>query len=264
MSAPLRRLNPSGHDRFREWLGDGAPGAAPRHLLDDPRTTEPLPAVIPRPERIFASRFELGETLVGLLGPLDTATVRLDVGLWDWLSLHLFDQLCPPKASGGRELRKPGHYALEIEDHQRRHRHLVRSAWTLVRLHGANARFILARSLHTHGEASEQLGAYQDLINCRPLIAALSQLCWDDERQAVKRGFLGQQGGSVRRVPPVMKQFRLTYDIDSMSPDEILGLLPREFDRFRPARPRPQARPADDERLPGMMQRPFRDEAGRM
>jgi hypothetical protein len=92
---------------------------------------------------------------------------------------------------------------------------------------------MLSGPLHVHGEAAEQLGAYQDVITCAPLIAAIGSLVWDVERGKLKRGFGGSGPGSARRVQVVAKQFSLTYDLHSMRPEQILDLLPREFDRFR-------------------------------
>jgi hypothetical protein len=90
----------------------------------------------------------------------------------------------------------------------------------------------------------EQLSAYQDVITCKPLIAAIGSLVWDEDNAKLKRGFAGRRAGSARRVPVVAKQFRLTYDLDSMRPEQILALLPREFDRFRDASPpRPPSSP---------------------
>ena len=100
-------------------------------------------------------------------------------------------------------------------------------------MHDSTVRFMLAGPLHVHGEAAEQLGAYQDVITCKPLIAAIASLAWDVDRARLKRGFSGSGPGSAGRVPVVAKQFRLTYDLDSMRPEQILDLLPREFDRFR-------------------------------
>jgi hypothetical protein len=120
---------------------------------------------------------------------------------------------------------------------------LVRTAWSLVRVHDSAARFMLAGPLHVHGEAAEQLSAYQEVITCKPLIAAIGSLVWDADRSRPKRGFRGSGPGSARRVHVIAKQFRLTYDLHSMRPEQVLALLPREFDRFREEPPPPDRRP---------------------
>jgi hypothetical protein len=245
MTAPIRRLNDRGREAFRVWLEDGATGGPPLALLDDPAMSDPIRVVLPRPQASFESRYDLGVELVDLLDVLDVAELQGDAGLWDWLSLCLLDQICPPDEAGRRKPGQIDRYLLQLKNHKTRYRHLVRSAWTVVRVHHNAARFMLAGPLHVHGEAAEQLGAYQDVITCKPLIATVAALAWDADRARLKRGFGGSGPGSARRVHVVAKQFRLTYDLDSMRPEQILTLLPREFDRFRgppPKAPSPSLR----------------------
>jgi hypothetical protein len=213
--------------------------------LDDPAASVPLHPSIPRPTKRYDRRYDLGVDLVDLLSGIDVARLQIDADLWDWLSLSLIDQICPPDAAGRRKLLKSAHYLLELDNYQRRNRHLVRTAWSLVQAHASEAECLLAGPLPVHGDVVEQLSAYQDIITCKPLIAALGFLVWDEDKCALKRGFAGRGPGSARRVPVIAKQFRLTYDLDSMRPEQILALLPREFDRFReppPKGPRPPLR----------------------
>ncbi len=233
MIGPIRRLNDRGREAFREWLEDGAIGTPPLGLLDDSATSLPLHPSIPRPMKIYERRYDLGLDLVDRLDDVHLAELQLDVGLWDWLSLCLIDQICPSHEAGRRKPLKIGHYLLELDNYKTRNRHLVRSAWSLVRRHGADALFMLTGSLSSHGEAVEQLMNRQEVVTCKPLIAAIGRLVWDSQKETFKRGFGGKGAGSARRVPVVAKQFRLTYDLDSMQPNQILDLLPREFDRFR-------------------------------
>ena len=104
-------------------------------------------------------------------------------------------------------------------------------------MHDSAARFILVGRLHVHGEAAEQLDA-----TCKPLIAAIASLAWHVDRAGLQRGFSGS--GRLGGVPVVAKQFRLTHELDSMRPEQILDLMPREFDRFRGGPPPPDRRPA--------------------
>ena len=157
MTASVRRLNDRGREAFRAWLEDGATGTPPIALLDDPTMSDPLRLVIRRPQASYESRYDLGGALVDLLDGLDVAEIQTDAGLWDWLSLCLVDQLCPPDEAGRRKPGQIDRYLLQLENHRTRYRHLVRTAWSLVRVHGSSARFMLAGPLHVHGEAAEQL-----------------------------------------------------------------------------------------------------------
>ena len=228
---------------FRAWLEGRAVGAPPLGLLDDPEATDPLHPSIPRPTKIYERRYDLGVDLVELLAGLDVVSGQANAGLWDWLSLCLIDQICPPDEAGRRKPGQVDRYLLQLDNHRTRYRHLVRTAWSLVRAHVSAARFMLSGPLHVHGEAAEQLGAYQDVITCAPLIASIGSLVWDVERGKLKRGFGGSGPGSARRVQVVAKQFGLTYDLHAMRPEQILDLLPREFDRFREREASAERRP---------------------
>lgn len=105
MSGLIRRLNDRGREAFRKWLKGGATGAPPLALLDDAATSVPLHLSIPRPSKTYERRYDLGLDLLDLLDDLQLAELQLDAGLWDWLSLCLIDQICPP---GEHERRRPG------------------------------------------------------------------------------------------------------------------------------------------------------------
>jgi hypothetical protein len=64
-------------------------------------------------------------------------------------------------------------------------------------------------------------------------VAAITKLYIDPETGQAKRGAAGKGNGSARRLVKVLKQFDLTYYREDMDADEIISLLPDEFDRFR-------------------------------
>jgi hypothetical protein len=243
----LRRLNGEGIAAWCAWLQGRERGDPPRHLLDDRATSEPVfPATALLP-RGFANRYEFGAHLVELLRGHEIARVRFEAGLWDWLSLHYFDLVCPVDPAGKRRVGEAVRYAFDVANHQKRARHLVRTAWSLVQQHGESARFMLGGPPHVHGDMVEQLANRQEIIGSRSLIGAASLLYWEEERQTFKVGAAtreSRRGGTVRRLIDIAMQFKLTYDLDSMTPEQILELLPPEFDRWRaPSPTRPIERP---------------------
>ena len=118
MISSIRRLNDRGGEALRGWLEEGATGAPPLALLDDPAMSDPVPLAIARPEASFESRYDLGVELVELLDVLDVAEVQVDAGLWDWLSLCLIDQICPPDEAGRRKLGQIDRYLLHLQNHK--------------------------------------------------------------------------------------------------------------------------------------------------
>src|SRR4051794_31884594 len=109
----VRQLTEAGIAAFRQYLeglSAGTTGPPPTHLLTAEEMSAPLGADVEVECRAFTSKRDAAEYLVSRLAGLDRAEVDNNGGLWSWLSLFYFDQVCPPSASGAR---RPG----QIERH---------------------------------------------------------------------------------------------------------------------------------------------------
>jgi hypothetical protein len=238
MADDLRRLNETGIAQFAEYLNEGAIGAQPLHLLSHPDTSEPLSVSIKLRQRNYSNRYEFGRDLTMQLGSLDPAKISNDRGLWTWLALYLFDQLCPPGPDGKRKLDKQYRYILS-SDYRHYYRHLVRTPWQLNRDHGPNSRFLLlatnegADPLRRHGDILEQLGGTQSIIRSRPIITEASRLYSDPLSGRPRKGAAGKGGGSIRRFARVLRQLDLTFDPEFMPPGGLSAILPVEFDGWK-------------------------------
>ena len=63
------------------------------------------------------------------------------------------------------------------------------------------------------------------------------ELYFDESRNDIKRGGGGSGPGSPRRFVSAVDQFAMTRDFyDINDADAFLRILPKEFDRFNPAR----------------------------
>lgn len=231
----LRRLNSIGISRFADWLDSlrgGGTDPTPAYLLEDAECSSEMEWKVEVEDRTFESRYELGEYLVSRLGVCDQRVIQNDAGLWTWLALFWFDQLCPRGPDGNRKPRTNANYILS--DRQRDyHRHAVRTTWLFVREHGETVRFMFSNPLSKRGEVTEQLTARPYFLSCPGLMEAANVLYNDSNRGTWKRGAAGSRSGSVRRFGRVLKQLELTYDLYSMDRDEILSILPaKEFARF--------------------------------
>ena len=238
MTGKLRKLNDEGIERFHEYLRDGADGRAPVHLLDNPQTSEPLPVNMDFTVTGFPNRYVFGNRLNSLLGELNATEIAHDKGLWSGLALLWFDFICPRSSGGKRKVDKEYRYILS-SDYRHYYRHLVRSPWQLVRDHGKNARFLLIsprESRHpiaVHGEILEQFGGRQQVLASPHIIQAANSLYLDLEKDRPKTGAAGSGRGSARRFGMVLRQFDLTFDPACMSQEELIDLLPPEFDRWK-------------------------------
>jgi len=233
----LRALNHNGVARFRAALAkmrEGASGDAPLELLEDTAHTETVSAEIDLEPRSFASRLELGEYLNGLLRPLPIEEIDRNRGLWAWLSLALFDAVCPRRADGSR---KPGRDYRHIPDfgYRYRHRHLLFGPYELFRRHGARSVVLLAGAPSSESSLYHEIAGRQELVSNAGVIDATVRLYMDRKTGAPKRGAQGSATipGGVRRLVHVLQQLDLTFDIHALSGKQIVDLLPEEFDDWR-------------------------------
>jgi hypothetical protein len=251
----LRALNERGIQEFRGFLQQIRDGA---EFLNNPAVLylDDYSQLVARPAgieieiepRTFASKFEAAEYLAGVLK--EVPGIIDDVGLWSWLALFYFDQLSPVDASGMRRPREDYHYIPSTGNGWNRDRHLLAGPWKLFSMHGQNARLLLHPAVHQHGAFIYNLGFRRDLITNRGLIEAIDLLYWDNGRKRPKRGATSDRPGNLRRLITVVQQLDFNYDLYGMRADEILHLLPPEFDAWRPA---PLLERASRERVPSLV-----------
>ena len=229
----LSRFTANGLDQFLKWVRSGAPGTVPQELLEDSSFAERLPEDKIVPSTQFADRYEFGVALVQLLDDQDQQTVSFDRGLWSWLAAYFFEQLCPRDKEGKRALRKEYVYALS--ESRIYYRHLVRTPWFLVKMHGERCRFLLvARGddpapLSRQSYLLDQLAARQFVISSPSLIGVAARLYSDQRTGQPTRGSGAKGSGSPRRLALIANQLSLTYDIHDMPVDRLMKILPDEF-----------------------------------
>ena len=73
------------------------------------------------------------------------------------------------------------------------------------------------------------------MVQSSGVLETINQLYWNTKTEALKRGHAGKGAGSVRRFPVFINQISLTWDLNDISSEELLELLPSEYGRFRAA-----------------------------
>jgi hypothetical protein len=175
--------------------------------------------------------------LDGVLSSVNGCDVERDAGLWAWLTLFYFDEVCPPDGNGRRKVRQRPKYIPAVMDYKTYYRHLLAGPYRVYRAHRDNpdrALAVLCGPLHTPGDIAEQILSRQEIIANPGAVELSTRLYFDATTGSFKRGAAGRQG--ARRLADVFNQFDVTWDLSAMSADELLERLPREFDRFRQAR----------------------------
>lgn len=236
----LRALNARGIAEFRDFLqkireGADLPANPAILYVDDTSTRLPRPVDVEM--RTFDRKFDAAAYLSDLLR--DVPSGPEEIGLWSWLALFYFDQLSPAGADGKRRPREDYHYipaASSGGSGWQRDRHLLAAPCRLFMLHGDHARLLLHPPVHQHGAFIYDLGFRRDLITNRGLIETIDLLYWDAARNRPKRGATTTtRPGNLRRLITVVQQLDFNFDLYGMNAEEILRLLPQEFDAWKPA-----------------------------
>ena len=251
----LRKLNVVGIERFRDHLRMMRANPSippPFSLLEDPACSEPVTAAPELSRSGFQTKRQAAEYLLPLLKPLMGMGFSADVGLWSWLALYYFDDICPPSA-GTRSVLADPHYILAADDYRRSYRHLLASPVRLLQMLPDHNRLWLDAPLPIHGDILEQsIGRLYALrLPCVREVADM--LYWDTASMKPKPGISPKKDnpkpGDLRnRLPARIQQLEKTYDLGAMTGHQFLEILGPEFKVWleggRPSRHRSVAKKA--------------------
>jgi hypothetical protein len=235
----LRRFNSDGVSAFatyRARLSLEPNLVPPTQTLEDPALTEEIPGAIEVPKREFENRFAAGTFLNDLLEPSGITLPERDRGLWSWLTLFYIDEVCPADGNGNRDTQDDARLVPLLDNHQRFYRHLLLGPFLIVRAHRDNperALAMLCNPVWKPGEIVEQLASRKELVTNRGIVELATRLYYDAQKKSFKRGAGSSVKGAARRLAALLNQLDLTFYLYGMSADELLSLLPKEFDRFR-------------------------------
>ena len=235
----VRRLNKDGVEIFIEFLDSLTPEKQreiPFDLLNSSKYSIGLEDNVDVEMQEFSNRYDAAEYLIERFDPKLFLDVEYDKGMWAWLSLFYFEILCPINKKG---YRKPGELARwipAIGNYQKYLRHLLLGPYRIFLAHRDNperALALLVNPVHQPGEIAEQLSQYKQIVTNPAIVEAATLLFIDKNTKSFKRGAAGKGAGSARRIEKFWKQFDVTWDLYGMTTDEILELLPSEFDKWR-------------------------------
>ncbi|MEO7415157.1 MAG: hypothetical protein ABIZ81_17580 [Opitutaceae bacterium] len=186
--------------------------------------------------RIFANRLEAGQYLNELVTAAGISQPEKNRGLWAWLTLFYFDQVCPADPSGARSPKEEARLVAQVDNFQRFYRHLLLGPFLIVRTHldqPERANAFLCNPLHQPGEIAEQLASRKELVTNRAVVELTTKLYYDPAQKTFRRGATNKVRGAARRLSALLNQLDLTWYLYGMTAEEIAALLPKEFDRFR-------------------------------
>lgn len=236
----VRRLTPAGIERFRGKLSEARGGSDVdfMELAADPLLTEKVhPEVYVSEAPPGDLRVNIGLHLFERLKPLgDAASILSDKGLWAWLSLAWFDVVAPATKKSRKIGADYRHIPSEVWSSY--YRHLLRTPYRITARYGGevdDAMVVLCSEVFNPGEPNEQLASRQSIVGSRSIIATATRLYYDPSAKDLVDGFsVDSAPGNIRRFPIILDMLALTRDLPGMTPEDILELLPSEFDDFNP------------------------------
>jgi hypothetical protein len=237
----IRRLTDAGVAAYEAALDQLAQtGESSATPIDptDPALSEPHPIPLQIDEqRHFENRFDCAAYLFSIFGTGQIENVEQDFLLWSWMSVVWFDQLCPANGHGRRELKQRARY-VPSADYNKAYRHLLLGPYRIYQAHAADPSMSLVAltgQIDAPGELAEQLAGRREVISTPSVLGAATLLYIDANNRTPKRGAAGAGRGAARRFGKTLKQYDLTWDLAGLTPQEIVNLLPAEYDRFRRA-----------------------------
>ena len=239
----VRALNEQGISKFSRisWGPDGTPADPPSGILYDDKYSYPFvfedgKTRLIDPESEFKSHLDLAKTIDSCIGPhINISQLKGERGLWSWFSLLFYDQLRSKKDGLWKGAAMPRFIPSGTSNSY--YRHNVFSPYHTLNTHGVDngaAFLVAAKDVSVWPEFNEQIFSTSGLASSKAIIAALTRLYFDQSTGELKSGASSKERpGTSRRFRTVYWQLYETYDLRSMTPEQILDVLPVEFNRFK-------------------------------
>lgn len=221
-------------ERLINELRNGTIKHIPEDLLYNNEFVVPLEPIVNIEKVDYKNKGELIPYITASLNLKSNKFLYFDKGLWSWLAAFFFDNICPVDGNGKRKINETAYYVLrDPKEYTKYYRHLLAYYSRLYTEVGESSKLLLSGTFQTRGEISEQLGASQEIALNKGILTAANILYWDETTKSFKRGAASNKGGSVRRFVRIIKQYQMTFDLNSMSGEKIVELMPEEFSKWR-------------------------------
>ena len=230
----LRRFNEAGMNAFREQLvamrvnPDRDP---PIELLEHRELTEVVSPEVAIAVEHFQTKGQAARYVSAVLNKVSSEAVAGDAGLWTWLTLVFFDSVCPI-VHGKRNVKNDYHYIFEPRNMRNFYRHLLFVSWHVLRLAPHHNRLFLTSRIDSLDSATAEVMQRLYLLRIPCIFEVVDRLYWDEARRRPVKGRIRSkiQHGNLRyRLPMRIRQLEKTYDLMSLSADQLLELLGDEF-----------------------------------
>ena len=231
----VRRFNTQGIERFREFLRKAReePTASVEwSLLQEPSLTEPMHPTTKVGPLSFQTKREAAEYLHNILRDIPKQALIDDQGLWTWLSLYFFDSICPPR-DGSRKVRSDRTYIYEARNSRHFYMHLLFISWRILDVAPIHNRLLLDGSVASRESISEEVMKRLYLTRIPCFFELLEKIYLNPKTGRPRKGIVPTgkiaPGDLTHRLPTRIRQLEKTYDLHSLSADQLLEFLGPEF-----------------------------------
>lgn len=232
----IKRFNEDGIQSFKEFLitQKAHPSTeSPYHIVQSRELTTDVGGASKELDLLnLSDKLATARSLNKIIDELQISAAESDRGLWCWCSAYLFARLCKKDQSGRFKVGELSNWVLYPQNFQREYRHYLASIWQVFASHKnlLEIEVLLSGEVNTPGELWEQIVSRLEYVKNENLIKALHILYWDAKSRKRKKGSGGE---SVRRLDHVLKQFARTHDLFNIRAEDLVRMLPSEFDRFK-------------------------------
>ena len=246
----LAILTEQGERIFQQYLDDLITDSTlepPFKILNDPSccynlnisklTENPTQRIVKHRE--FSNKLEFAEYIMPLIG--DLVGIEKNKGFWNWLTLFYFDVVCPLKEGRRKKLRNA--FYIHDGDYRNVLKHHLAGSFLLYNKHGELAKPLLLDEMSKLTYFREHLISRKNFINCKPLLEVANKLYFDSKEEKLKarvtnriknrNGKMVPNAGTHRRLLQFEKRLERNYDFYSMTCEQILEILPKEFEDFK-------------------------------
>lgn len=235
----LRRFNTAGIAAFAEFLESARrnpENSLPPGLLKSAKLTEVVSPTVQVAEEHFVYKSEAAIYLNQVLSPLAEEDLMADAGLWTWLTALYFDSVCSQE-NGRDAVKNDYRYIYEPQNMRHFYRHLLFVSWRVKQLAPVHNRLFLSSRIDTLDKITTEVMKRLYLTRIPCVFEVLDRLYWDETKKRSRPGITGSKvtaGDLTHRFPLRIRQLEKTYDLLSLSADQLIELLGEEFSFARP------------------------------
>jgi hypothetical protein len=231
----LRRFNSRGIEVFGEVLAvcrEDPKSDISIELLTNNELSDVLSPAIEVKLINFTTKREAAVYFNQLFGNSAKQDLLNDSGLWSWLSLYYFDVVCP-KHAGERKVRNDYTYIFEPKSSRHFYRHLLFVSWRILDIAPNHNRLMLDSSISSLDKFTTEVIKRLYLTRIPCFFEVLDRLYWDESIGRARPGVTNfakvTAGNLAHRLPVRIRQLEKTYDLQSLTADQLIELLGEEF-----------------------------------